>query len=167
MNEYREAFDQQAPGTEGREPRPEEVLRETAGSLGEPGDVADQAERLRLLMEAEAVDEGRAGRVWDPAIEGVPYPPEDAEDVLAMEGAEDSSDDSTHAGGLAPNRWVPAEEAAMHVVDPQRPDELSYLDEPTAAERANTARDDFEGPVTLLTPEDETLLGVDPYDAQE
>ena len=150
-----------------RETRPEEVLSQTAGGLGEPGDAADQAVRLRLLMEAEAVDEGRAGRVWDPSIEGVPYPLEDVEDVLAMEDAQDSSNDSMHAGGLVPNRWVPAEEAAMHVVDPQRPDELSYLDDPTDAERSNSARDDFEGAIDVLTPEDETLLGVDPYDAQE
>ena len=69
-----------------RETRPEEVLSQTAGGLGEPGDAADQAVRLRLLMEAEAVDEGRAGRVWDPSIECVPYPLEDVEDVLTMEG---------------------------------------------------------------------------------
>ena len=55
----------------------------------------------------------------------------------------------------------------MHVVDPQRPDELSYLDDPTDAERSNSARDDFEGAIDGLTPEDETLLGVDPCDAQE
>lgn len=150
-----------------RETRPEEVLRQTAGELGEPGDAADQAERLRLLMEAEAVDAGRAGRVGDPSIESVPYPLEDVEDVLAMEGAQDSSNDSMHAGGIAPNRWVPAEEAAMHVVDPQRPDEFGYLDDPTDAERSNSARDDFQGVIDVLTPEDETLLGVDPYDAQE
>ena len=167
MNHRRESTDQRLPGEQDRVFRNEEVLRETAGDLGEPGDAADQAERLRLLMEAEAVAEGRAGRVGDPSLEGASYPLEDVEDVLAMEDAEDSSDDSMHAGGLAPKRWVPAEEAAMHVVDPQRPDELSYLDDPTVSERANTARDDFEGPASELTPEDETLLGVDPYDAQE
>ena len=150
-----------------RETRPEEVLSQTAGGLGEPGDAADQAVRLRLLMEAEAVDEGRAGRVGDPSIEGVPYPLEDVEDVLAMEGAQDSSNDSMHAGGIATNRWVPAEEAAMHVVDPQRPDECGYLDDPTDAERSNSARDEFEGAIDVLTPEDETLLGVDPCEAKE
>ena len=147
--------------------RPQEVLRETAGDLGTPGDAADQAERLRFIMEAEAVGEGLAGRVSDPSVEGTPYPLEDVEDVLATEGADDASDDSMHAGGLTSNRWVPAEEAAMHVVDPQSPDELSYLDDATAQERANTGRDEFEGPADVLTPEDETLLGVDHYDEVE
>ena len=167
MTLRRDATEGRTPGEQDRPLRNEEVLRETASDLGEPGDAADQAERLRMLMEAEAVDEGLAGRVWDPSLEGVPYPLEDVEDVLASEDAEDASDDTLHAGGLAPNRWVAPEESAMHVVDPQRPDELSYLDEPSALERANTARDDFEGAITMLTPEDETLLGVDPYDAEE
>lgn len=41
-----------------RDPRPEEALRQTVPALGEPVDAADQAKRLRLVMEAEAVDEG-------------------------------------------------------------------------------------------------------------
>jgi hypothetical protein len=69
-----------------------------------------------------------------------------------------------HAGGLTPERWVNPEEAAMHVVDPQSPEELSYLDDETSQERADIDRDQFAGPVGDLTPEDETLLGVDPYD---
>lgn len=167
MIERRDANAQGAPRDPGRELLADEVLSQTSGDLGEPGDAADQSARLRLLMDAEAVHEGREGRVWDPSIEGVPYPLEDVEDVLAMEGADDASNDSLHAGGFAPNRWVSAEEAAMHVVDPQRPDEVGYLDDRTDAERTKTERDDFEGAITVLTPEDETLLGVDPYDAQK
>ena len=143
---------------------PQDVIRETAGDLNSPGDAADQAERLRLIMEAEAVYRGLTGDEVDGSVEGRPYPLEDAETLLAMEDAEDSSDDPMHAGGLTPERWVNPEEAAMHVVDPQRPEEIGYLDDETPQERADVDRDQFDGPVGDLTPEDETLLGVDPYD---
>jgi hypothetical protein len=143
---------------------PQDVIRETAGDLDSPGDAADQAERLRLIMEAEAVYRGLTGDEVDGSVEGRPYPLEDAETLLAMEDAEDSSDDPMHAGGLTPERWVNPEEAAMHVVDPQRPEEIGYLDDETPQERADVDRDQFDGPVGDLTPEDETLLGVDPYD---
>jgi hypothetical protein len=143
---------------------PQDVIRETAGDLNSPGDAADQAERLRLIMEAEAVYRGLTGDAVDGSVEGRPYPLEDAETLLAMENAEDSSDDPMHAGGLTPERWVNPEEAAMHVVDPQNPEDVGYLDDETPKERADVDRDQFDGPVGDLTPEDETLLGVDPYD---
>ena len=134
------------------------------GDLSMPGDEADQAERLRLIMEAEAVHRGLTGDDGEPTFEGEPYPLEDFEAVLSMEDADDSSDDSVHAGGLKAQRWVLPEESAMHVVDPQVPDEFSYLDEETSQERADIDRDQFDGATGELTPEDETLLGVDPYD---
>jgi hypothetical protein len=94
----------------------------------------------------------------------LPYPLEDLEDVLAMEDAEDASDDPMHAGGLTPAPWVTAEQAAMHVVDLEDPEDSAYLDQETDAERADPFRDQFDGPARDLTPEDETLLGIDPYD---
>jgi hypothetical protein len=61
---------------------------------------------------------------------------------------------------------VPAEQAAMHVVDPADLDDTTYLDDEDNAERADPFRDQFDGPVGDLTPEDETILGIDPYDAK-
>lgn len=147
-------------------PAPQEVASETIGDLGTPGDEADQAERLRLIMEAEAVHRGLTGDQGEDPFEGRPFPLEDVEEVLTIEDAGDSSDDPMHAGGLRAQPWVSAEESAMHVVDPQVPDEFSYLDEGTPQERADTDRDQFNGSPGDLTPEDETLLGVDPYEAE-
>ncbi len=126
------------------------------------GDAADQAERLTMVMEAEAVHSAMNGGGGEGTNE-MPYPLEDIEDVLAMEDAEDGSDDPMHAGGLTPARWVPAEEAAMHVVGGTEASD--WLDAETDAERADPYRDQFDGPPGALTPEDETLMGVDPYDA--
>lgn len=125
------------------------------------GDAADQAERLSMIMEAEAVHAAMNGGGGEGAND-MPYPLEDIEDVLAMEDAEDGSDDPMHAGGLTPARWVTAEEAAIHIVDGDESD--VWLDEETTSERADPLRDQFDGPAGSLTPEDETLMGVDPYD---
>lgn len=115
------------------------------------GDVADQAEQLSAIMEAEAVHEGLLGHTGIGEGDELPYPLEDVEELLAMEDADDASDDPFHAGGLNPEPWRTAEQAAMHVVDGDAlerdedgdPEELSHH---------------------LLTPEDETLLGIDPYE---
>jgi hypothetical protein len=143
---------------------PRDILRETNNGHDTAGDAADQAERLRMIMEAEAVHSAMNGGGGEGSLEGLLYPLEDLEDVLSREDADDSSDDPMHSGGLTPKRWVTAEEAAMHVVDAGTAEELEYADDETAAERADPDRDQFDGPVVDLTPEDETLLGVDPYD---
>jgi hypothetical protein len=143
---------------------PAEVARATAHGTDAPGDAADQAERLTMIMEAEATHNALNGGGGE-GRDDLPYPLEDIEDVLAMEDAEDASDDPMHAGGLTPAPWVSAEQAAMHVVDLDDPEDNGYLDEENDAERADPFRDQFDGPVGDLTPEDETLLGIDPYDA--
>lgn len=127
------------------------------------GDAADQADRLTMIMEAEARHNALNGGGGDGSSD-LPYPLEDVEDVLAMEDAEDASDDPMHAGGLNPAPWVTAEQAAIHIVDPDDPDDAAYLDDETDEERADPFHDQYEGPAGHLTPEDETLLGVDPYD---
>jgi hypothetical protein len=119
-----------------------------------------------MIMEAEAAHNGMNGGGGEGSVE-LPYPLEDIEDVLAMEDAEDASDDPLHAGGLTPAPWVSAEQAAMHVVDPADLDETTYLDDEDNAERADPFRDQFDGPVRDLTPEAETILGIDPYDAKQ
>ncbi len=142
---------------------PQEVARATANQ-DITQDTADQADRLTMIMEAEAVHNALSGGGGSGSLDGLPYPLEDTEDVLAMEDAEDASDDPMHAGGLTPAAWIPAEQAAMHVIDPTELDDTTYLDDETDAERADPDRDQFDGDPRALTPEDETLLGVDPYD---
>jgi len=143
---------------------PSEVARATVNGTDAPGDAADQAERLTMIMEAEATHNALNGGGGEGSVDDLPYPLEDIEDVLAMEDAEDGSDDPMHAGGLTPAPWVPAEQAAMHVVDLDDPEDNGYLDDETDLERADPNRDQFDGPPGDLTPEDETLMGIDPYD---
>lgn len=115
---------------------PAEVALATQDTTDVAGDAADQATRLSMVMEAEAISAALHGAIGEGSLDGYDYPLEDTESVLAMEGADDASDDPMHAGGLIPEPWIPAEEAAMHVIDPSVPDE----------------------------PEDEVLLGIDPYE---
>src|SRR5207344_879950 len=94
---------------------PNEVAHTTASS--DCFDAADQADRLTMIMEAEATHNALNGGGGEGTLEDLPYPLEDIEDVLAMEDAEDGSDDPMHAGGLTPAPWLSAEQAAMHVID--------------------------------------------------
>lgn len=143
---------------------PEEVARATAYDGGPAGDAADQAEHLSMVMEAEAIHNALAGGSGEGSLDGLDYPLDDTESVLAMEDAEDASDDPMHAGGLTPRPWVPAEEAAMHTEDNFDPADDAYLDSETNSERADPNFDQYDEPNEHLTPEDETLLGVDPYE---
>jgi hypothetical protein len=143
---------------------PGDVARATTQGAGTAGDAVDQAERLTMIMEAEATHNALNGGGGEGQLDGLLYPLEDIEDVLAMEDAEDSSNDPMHSGGLTPAPWIPAEQAAMHVIDPEEPGESSYLDDESDVQRADPSRDQFDGPARDLTPEDETLLGIDPYD---
>lgn len=140
---------------------PGEVAR--ADGFDTFGDAAGQADKLTMIMAAEASHNALNGGGGE-GTDDLPYPLEDLEDVLAMEDAEDASDDPQHAGGLNPAPWVTAEQAAIHVVDPDDPDDAAYLDDETDEERADPFHDQYEGPARDLTPEDETLLGIDPYD---
>lgn len=143
---------------------PAEVARATQDTTDVAGDAADQAERLSMVMEAEAIQAALRGESGEGSLDGYDYPLEDTESVLAMEDAEDSSDDPMHAGGLEPAPWIPAEQAAMHIIDPSDPDD------PEAGRYVDDILDDdpgidpFDRPSSALTPEDETLLGVDPYE---
>lgn len=87
-------------------------------ALDGPGDAADAADRLTRRMEAEAVEAALRGQ--DP-VDGhlgrLDRPLEDLYDLAAAEDSDDASDDPFHAGGLEPDPWMAAEQAAMHVVD--------------------------------------------------
>ncbi len=142
---------------------PDEVARATQSTTDVSGDAADQAERLTMVMEAEALRSALTGNGGgEGSLEGLDYPLEDTEDLIAMEDADDASDDPMHAGGMRPAVWLSAEQAAMHVVDADDPDGDRYLDQ---IEDDSPDVDPFDRPEGELTPEDQTLLGVDPYDA--
>lgn len=143
---------------------PDQVARATYNGVDPAGDAADQAERLSMIMEAEATHNALHGGSGEGGLDGSPYPLEDIESTLAMEDAEDASDDPLHAGGLTPRTWVGAEVAAMHVVDLDDPSDDAYVDDETDAERADPFYDQFDSRPQDLTPEDETLLGIDPYE---
>jgi hypothetical protein len=143
---------------------PDEVARATAYDGGPAGDAADQAEHLSMVMEAEAIHNALDGGAGEGSLDGLEYPLEDTEFWLAIEDAEDASDDPMHAGGLTPRPWIPAEESAMHTVDDLDPSADAYLDDETDAERADPSFDQYDEPEQHLTPEDETLLGIDPYE---
>lgn len=146
--------------------RPAQVARATQDTTDVAGDAADQAERLSMVMEAEAIDAALHGRAAsEGSLDGYDYPLEDTEALLAEEDAEDASDDPMHAGGLDPAPWVPAEQAAMHIIDPGNPDDV--LDERSIEDILDDDDPDidpFDRAGAHLTPEDETLLGVDPYE---
>jgi hypothetical protein len=142
---------------------PSQVARATASHGDSAGDAADQAERLSMIMEAEATHNALNGGGGEGDLDGLLFPLEDIESTLAIEDAEDASDDPMHAGGLTPRPWLPAEQSAMHVVDLMDPEQDSYVDDETDAERADPYVDQFADRPTDLTPEDETLLGIDPY----
>ena len=139
---------------------PAEVARATLDVADPAGDAADQAERLTMVMESEALRGALAGDdSGEGSLDGYDLPLEDTESMLAMEDAEDASDDPVHAGGLDPAPWIPAEQTAMHVVDG------AYLDE--ILEESDPFQDPFDTPGSELTAEDATLLGIDPYEAPE
>lgn len=102
---------------------PSDVADATRGA--EQGDIADQADRLSVVMEAEAVRNALAGASGEGSLEGYDLPLEDDETLVAEEGAVDASDDPMHAGGLTGALVVEAEVAAMHVVDDVDPAETS------------------------------------------
>jgi len=52
----------------------------------------------------------------------------------------------------------------MHTVDDFDPAADAYLDDETDDERADPTFDQYDEPAEHLTAEDETLLGVDPYE---
>lgn len=143
---------------------PQDVARATRTGMDNSGDCADQADRLTMIMEAEATHNALNGGGGEGSVEDLPYPLEDIEDLLAMEDADDASDDPMHSGGLTPAPWISAEQAAIHIIDPDDLDDAAYVGDESDAERADPFRDQFDGDPRDLTPEDETILGVDPYD---
>jgi len=72
---------------------PSQVAHETFVGVDTPGDAADQAERLSMIMEAEATHNALNGGGGEGSLDELPYPLEDVESVLAMEDADDSDAD--------------------------------------------------------------------------
>jgi hypothetical protein len=128
---------------------PDEVLKQTAIGTDPAGDDADQADRLTMVMEAEALRNALTG---DPSgegsFDGVVYPRHDAHEFVNIIDDEDSrdfllSEDSIHKeGALSP------EQAAMHIIETDS--DGSSMSSPDAADS--------------LTAEDETLLGLESHE---
>lgn len=140
---------------------PAEIARSTQSV--ERGDVADEADRLATVMEAEAVHNARAGGSGEGSLDGYEVPLEADEYVLASEDAADSSDDPMHAGGFVPRPIREPEVSAMHVVDDSDPERDFYVDDEADVQRADPDFDQFDGTEGTLTVEDRTLWGIDPY----
>ena len=138
---------------------PAEIARSTAHASESPGDFADQADRLTMIMEAEAARNAVQGVTGEFAgegsLDGYSYPLEDIEDMLAMEDAQDSSDDPLHPGDQSPTPWVPAETAAMHIVSGSDLDNQNVILDHEPISNESGSEQGFP-----LTPEDETLLGL-------
>lgn len=99
---------------------PGKIARDTVNTTDPGGDMADQAERLTMIMEAEAVRNAVRGErgqyAGEGSLDGYLYPLEDTEELVAMEDADDASNDPMHAGGLTPSPWISSENSAMHIV---------------------------------------------------
>jgi hypothetical protein len=90
---------------------PANVLRVTHSVVSEPGDAVDSADRLTMIMEAEAIRNSLSGNTGEyggeGSLDGLLYPLEDIEDVLAIEDADE----------VNTPRIDSAEVAAMHYID--------------------------------------------------
>lgn len=106
---------------------PEEVLLQTSTGGDPAGDSADQAERLTMIMEAEALRNALHG---DPggegSLDGYDYPLANSGELVADEGSDDLGDDTLLTGDQHSAHLQSPELAAMHIID-EGDDEL--LDE--------------------------------------
>ena len=94
----------------GNTSRAGDVARETMSDFA--GDSADQAGRLSMIMEAEAVNAALLGESGEGDLDGYLYPLENSEEVLSMEDADDGSDQQNRYAPDAPDffaAFVPAD----------------------------------------------------------
>jgi len=126
-----------------------------------------ESELIAALHKEAASAGAQTGNLTAPVTESTrleDYPLEDVEQILAEEDSADASDDPLHAGGLAPTRWISAEVAAMHVIDDAGEPMDSGPTDPTNAEQADPSHEQYDKSTRALTAEDQTLLGIDPYE---
>jgi hypothetical protein len=128
---------------------PAEVLKQTANGTDPAGDDADQADRLTMVMEAEALHNALTGNPGgEGSFDGVVYPRHDAHEFANIIDDEDSRDFLLTDESIHKERGLSPEQAAMHIIEGERDD---------ASIGSQAAGDD-------LTAEDETLLGLDPHE---
>ena len=94
------------------------------------------------------------------SLYGLLYSLEDTEYLRAGEVAKDASDDPMHAGESTPSSVLSDEVVAIHFIDSDE-----YIYNESDSKNAEMLFDQFNQPVKELTPEDETLLGIDPHHA--
>ena len=146
--------------------KPEEVLESTTDLNAQVCDGADHADRLAMIMEAEAIQSALAGHVGEGELEGSAYPLDDVRELIAQEDADDASNDALHAGGMDLDPWQTAEQSAMHLV----------TESEMAMDHAWLGEQDFDSPghrdlhdsaegisTSSMTAEDATLMGIYPY----
>jgi hypothetical protein len=128
---------------------PAEVLKQTANGTDPAGDDADQADRLTMVMEAEALHNALTG---DPggegSFDGVVYPRHDAHEFVNIIDEEDSRDFLLSDDSIDKERGLSPEQAAMHIIEVE----------------ADDVSTDSHAVGVALTAEDETLLGLDHHE---
>lgn len=134
-----------------------DIVRES-NSAGYTGDIADQADRLTMIMQAEATRNSLNGNTGydggEGSLEGFIYPLEDTEQVVSDEDASDSSDDSWHAGGVHGVAIKSPEVDAMHIIPLPGDANLDVGEQdPNVDPYSSVPRPE------TLTSEDRTLLG--------
>jgi len=138
---------------------PDAIARATVNGNDSHGDFAEQADRLTMIMEAEAARNGIRGLTGEFAgegsLDGYSFPLEDIDDTLAMEDAQDSSDDPLHPGDDVPTPWMSAETAAVHVISDSDSLDPDFDQSASVSDAEHLSDQGFQ-----LTPEDETLLGL-------
>ena len=128
---------------------PAEVLKQTANAAEPAGDDADQADRLTMVMEAEALRNALTGdSSGEGSFDGVVYPRHDAHEFVNIVDDEDSRDYLLTDDSIHKERSLSPEQAAMHIIEVETDD----------ASIGSQASGD------ALTAEDETLLGLDPHE---
>jgi hypothetical protein len=128
---------------------PAEVLKQTANGTDPAGDDADQADRLTMVMEAEALHNALTGNPGgEGSFDGVVYPRHDAHEFANIIDDEDSRDFLLTDESIHKQRRLSPEQAAMHIIKVE-------ADESSVGSQAVG---------DALTAEDETLLGLDPHE---
>jgi hypothetical protein len=128
---------------------PAEVLKQTANGTDPAGDDADQADRLTMVMEAEALHNALTG---DPggegSFDGVVYPRHDDQEFVNVVDEHESRDFLLSEDAASRERALSPEQAAMHIIDTESSDLSGVSQEASDA----------------LTAEDETLLGFEAHE---
>lgn len=94
---------------------PEQVVRSTLPDS--PTDTAEQADRLTFIMEVESIASTYFREQTEEPTEEYSYPLDDTQEIMIIEGSDEEEYDPTGELERKRERLLPAEEAAIHIVD--------------------------------------------------